>query len=156
MRRASFQQLNGDCRMQISSGKLGLLVILAGACTTAPPPVGNRTPGLEGRHWTLAEVAGHPAHGAAGAPTLHLDAAQRRASGNTGCNGFSGSYELHGDSLRFAELISTRRACMDPEMNRQEGELMRALESTRSWTISGGRLLLDGAAGRVAFVEAHS
>src|SRR5215203_3082474 len=34
-----------------------------------------------------------------------------RASGSTGCNTYSGSYEVRGDYISFSRIITTRRAC---------------------------------------------
>ena len=73
---------------------------------------------------------------------------------DTGCNRFMGPYELSGDSLRLGPLGSTRRACVDPdvdpEMNKQESALLHALGETRTWRVTGDTLLLTGKAGQVA------
>jgi hypothetical protein len=61
-----------------------------------------------------------------------LHPADTRARGSTGCNGFSGRYQLSGESLRFENLVSTLRACVDPELNRQEPAFLDALGATRS------------------------
>jgi heat shock protein HslJ len=102
--------------------------------------------------WSLVDLGGQPARpaGDAGTPSLRLDAAQKRASGNTGCNSFGGGYTLSGESLRFGALVSTRRACVDPELNRQESAFLRALNETRSWQIHDDTLVLSGEAGSVA------
>ena len=107
---------------------------------------------LEGTTWSLVDLGGQPARRAGddGTPTLRLDAAEKRASGNTGCNSFGGGYELSGESLRFGMLASTRRACVDEALNRQETAYMRALEGTRTWRITGGTLVLSSDAGPVA------
>jgi heat shock protein HslJ len=125
-------------------------VMLAAACAGRAASDGEQVaPGgssPEGTAWKLVEVGGHTARTTGGdQPTLHLDPAQNRASGNTGCNGYSGPYELRADSLTFGALVSTRRACVDDGMNRQEGELMRALEANRRWRMAGDTLVLDGA-----------
>jgi heat shock protein HslJ len=107
---------------------------------------------LEGTTWSLVQVAGRPARpiGSGGTPTLRLDAAQKRAEGDTGCNRFGGPYELNGGSLRFGALVSTRRACAAEALNAQEAAFLGALGNTRSWRIIGGTLLLSGDAGEVA------
>lgn len=126
-------------------------VLLAGCATSVPAPrtaAGTAAGTLEGTEWRLTELAGQPAHDPT--PTLHLDAAQRRASGSTGCNSFFGPYELRGDSLRFGELASTRRACLDPEANRQERAYLDALGGTRSWRLAEATLVLSGEPGELA------
>jgi heat shock protein HslJ len=107
---------------------------------------------LEGTTWSLVEVGGQPARAAGndGTPSLRLDAAEKRASGNTGCNSFAGGYQLGGAALRFGALISTRRACLDPALNQQESTYLRALDDTRSWRVTGDTLVLSGDAGVAA------
>lgn len=121
---------------------------LAAGCASAGS--GEETPGAtpENTEWRLLGLAWMPASGSA--PTLRLDSAQRQASGNTGCNSFSGPYELRGDSLRFGALASTRRACLDPQANRQETAFLDALSRTRTWRIAADTLVLSGEHGRLA------
>ena len=83
-------------------------------------------------------------------PYLQLDPAMRQVRGGTGCNSFAGRYELSGDSLRFGPLASTRRACLDAEMNRQENAFFDALERTRTWRVTGDTLVLGGETGPAA------
>ncbi|MFL5383482.1 MAG: META domain-containing protein [Longimicrobiaceae bacterium] len=133
-----------------------LALALAIGCAPSGVAAGEASGGeagpLEGTEWSLVEVGGQPARaaGTAGTPTLRLDAAQKRAMGNTGCNSYGGPYELSGESLRFGALASTRRACVDEELNRQESAYMRALDETRTWRITGSTLVLSGESGVVA------
>lgn len=92
------------------------------------------------------ELGGEPARVAENIPEprLLLHPATKQATGSTGCNRFSGSYELSGDSLRLGPLTSTRRACLDPEMTRQESTLLEAFDATRSWKATGDTLVLSG------------
>src|SRR5215213_3546500 len=104
--------------VMIAGALLAAFALIVGCAPTAvaagDAPNGAAVP-LEGTTWSLVELGGQPARpaGTAGTPTLRLDAAQSRAAGNTGCNGYGGSYELSGASLRFGALASTRRACVD-------------------------------------------
>ncbi|HEY4011097.1 MAG TPA: META domain-containing protein [Acidobacteriaceae bacterium] len=80
-------------------------------------------------------------------PFLELDPATHRMSGTGGCNQFTGSYELEGDHLRFSQTAATRMACaggMDTD-----DALLKALDNTREWKVSGHRLSLLDADGRV-------
>ncbi len=123
---------------------------------TEPRPAAGAP--LENTYWKLVEVGGRPARVAetSAEPYLQLDPAQKRAHGGTGCNIFSGPYELSGDSLRFGPLASTRRACLDPEMNRQESAFLNALGATRTWQVAGDTLVLPGETGQVArFAAQH-
>ena len=100
---------------------------------------------LENTYWKLVELGGEPARVAENIaePHLLLHPAKKQADGSTGCNRFSGSYELRGDSLRLGPLAATRRACLDPEMNRQESTLLEAFSATRSWKATGDTLVLS-------------
>jgi heat shock protein HslJ len=131
------------------------LLALAAGCTPYGAAAGGATPGgaspLEGTTWRLVELGGRPARPAGtDAPNLHLDGAQKRAGGNTGCNSFGGGYELNGESLRFGSLVSTKRACTDEALNAQEAAYLGALDSTRTWRITGDTLVFSGESGVVA------
>lgn len=72
-----------------------------------PMPVG-----VTGIDWRLVTLQGNsPVVSATGHdPSLELTES-RKATGYSGCNRFSGSYTLNGDSLRFGPLVTTRMAC---------------------------------------------
>lgn len=130
--------------------RASILALFLAACATAPAR-GVVSP--EDATWTLARLAGEPARAAgAEAPTLRLDSATGRASGNTGCNGFSGPYELRGDSILFGTLVSTRRACVDEGMNRQEAAYLGMLSEARTWRLAGDTLLIEGGRGAARFL----
>jgi heat shock protein HslJ len=107
---------------------------------------------LENTYWKLVEFGGEPARVAENIaePHLLLHPATKQATGSTGCNRFSGPYELSGDSLRLGPLTSTRRACLDPEMNRQESTLLEGFDATRSWKTTDDTLVLSGGGEPVA------
>ena len=109
---------------------------------------------LENTYWKAIAIGDRPSRVAENIsePHLLLHPGDTRASGSSGCNGFSGSYQLSGDSLRFGKLLSTMRACVDPELNRQERAFLDALGATRSWRVSGDTLVLsDGTRGLARF-----
>jgi len=124
-----------------------------GTAPTPSPQAAMSTTPLENTSWTLVDFGStqaRPIGPGAGGPTLRLDAAQKRASGNTGCNQYSGDYTLGGSTLRFGTLVSTRRACTDEALNRQEAAFLRVLGETAAYSISGDTLLLSGTTGSVA------
>jgi heat shock protein HslJ len=145
-----------------------LTLAVAAGCTSPGVPGQPESPGgaaepvpgasLENTDWRLLELGGQPARASTdfGGPDLRLDSAERQAGGSTGCNRFFGSYELSGQSLRIGPLASTRRACLEPELNRQETAYLRALGDTRTWRITADTLVLAGAAGPVARFVARS
>lgn len=67
------------------------------------------------------------------------------ASGPTGCNFFHGQATISGESLRFGQMATTRRAC-PAALADQERKFLNALTEARSARLdSGGRLsLLSG------------
>lgn len=136
-----------------------LVFALLSGCVSSEPAESRTTAAapLENTHWKLLEVGGRPARvGGDGAePYFQLDPAQKRAVGGTGCNQFFGLYELRGDTLRFDQLASTRRACLDPELSRQETAFLGALGATRTWKIRGDTLVLRGEPGQVARFKAQ-
>lgn len=129
------------------------VAVLAAACMSYGPAAGasgDSVP-LEGTQWRLTELGGRPSRPAGDdAPNLRLNAADKRAGGNTGCNSFGGEYTLSGESLRFGMMASTRRACTDEALNAQEGAYLSALSNVRTWRITGSSLELHGESGIVA------
>ena len=125
---------------------VALLLRRAASATTVPDAT------VENTYWKLVAMGTTPARIGDNIPEPHLllHPADTRASGSTGCNGFSGSYQLSGDSLRFGNLLSTLRACVDPELNRQERAFLDALGATRTLRITGDTLALSGGAGLLA------
>jgi heat shock protein HslJ len=102
---------------------------------------------LGGSAWQLAELNGQPAAVGTGdaVPTLTFAAGEPRASGNGGCNQFSGPYTQNGASLSFGPLVSTRRACADEAANRQETAYLAALQSTTRYAVYDDLLVLYAA-----------
>lgn len=100
---------------------------------------------LIGTHWRLLEVGGREAVASAedqGAPFIRLERDEEQVVGNTGCNSLGGSYELDGDRLVFGELLTTLRACIDPEVSRQEQAFTHALNETDRYEIRADTLTL--------------
>jgi heat shock protein HslJ len=94
--------------------------------------------------WRLLEVGGRSAkpNDPARRPSLQFVADSARAFGNAGCNRFSGSYTRTGASLQFGPILSTKMACADTALNRQEQEYLSALQSTDGFELSGDTLTL--------------
>ena len=72
--------------------------------------------------------------------TATFDAGQ--ISGNSGCNQYSGPYEVDGTKIAIGPLASTLRACADPAVDQQEREYLAALELARTFSLDGGGLTL--------------
>jgi heat shock protein HslJ len=100
--------------------------------------------------WNLTELNGQaPPTGAGGRPaTLLLAAADQRASGFSGCNRMTGTYQHAGDSLSFGPMAMTRMAC--PDGMALEQQYAAALEGVRTFRLSAAGLELMGDSGTVA------
>lgn len=69
------------------------------------------------------------------------------AGGSTGCNRWSASWVLTGESLVLERFASTRRACRGP-VGEQETRLLAALEAVRGFAVrEDGALVLTGGDG---------
>lgn len=88
---------------------------------------------LYGTRWELATLRGQDVPSAVQErPWLQLER-DGTVSGFAGCNSFSGTYTQEGLQLRFDELASTLRGCLDPLMNDALLEVMREVDNfTRS------------------------
>ena len=119
----------------LSAGLL-LSTSLAGAATAQDEPAPP-----EGQPWELAAYAAESGMTAVPdglTPTLSL--VDGAATGNAGCNQFSGSYSLDGASLSIApEVVQTLMAC-EPAVQDIEDAYMALLPTTAAWQSSEGTL----------------
>ncbi len=80
---------------------------------------------LESWKGGAVDTAGMPK----GKPTLEIHSGIRRVSGHTGCNNFTGTFDIMGEgAIQFSPLASTRMAC--PAMD-LEDDIQRALSGRR-------------------------
>lgn len=102
------------------------LVLGLTACASGGGGLGTSpAPELAGTQWTVVEIDGRAPIG-----SERLTAqfgVDGRVAGNSGCNQFSGPYIQDGSSVRFGELLSTRRACVDEDRQRQENRVLAIL-----------------------------
>ena len=137
---------------------LGMMgcVLVAGCVSSADPgATGGGSVQLEGTEWTLSEINGKAVSAAANVrvPTLKLDAATKRVSGNSGVNRYSGGYELEGTTLKFGGTMGTRMAG-PPEAMELEKSFLDALGKVREWRVKKGELdLTDGSGGKVVLMK---
>jgi len=107
---------------------------------------------LAGTEWRLVSFgsAGSEASLVAGTTVTLKFGEDGRASGSTGCNSYSGTYQVRGDVIIFGRLISTKRACLDQNANQQEQRFLSALESANRFRLSSNRLTIMSERGRNA------
>ena len=80
-------------------------------------------------------------------PTLSFDGA--RISGNSGCNGFGGSYTQNANRLQIGQVISTLKACADNNMMKLEALYFKTLGGTVQFTSDSSNLTLTYTSGDV-------
>ena len=128
---------------------LGLLI---SACATQPgsPGRGWSTPELAGTRWVVTSIDdGAPLRG----PELVADfGVDGRINGDAGCNHFSGPYIQTGLKVQFGELLSTRRACVDADLQQQENRILAVLRGETTVRLDRERLVLRGNAGTLVLV----
>jgi heat shock protein HslJ len=81
-------------------------------------------------------------------PYIELDAPTRRFSGDGSCNRISGGVEVNGNRVKFSRIISTRRACLDAEIQKDEVNFIAGLERATTFFIKDDvmRLYASGVA----------
>jgi len=83
--------------------------------------------------------------------TLSLEFTAKEASGDGGCNTFSGAYEVRGtDAIAIGPLASTLRACADAAIGTQEQQYLAALELAKTYQVTGNQLTLFRDGGTIA------
>jgi putative lipoprotein len=73
--------------------------------------------------------------------TLEFNA-DGQLSGNGGCNGYGGKYEIQGSSIKITEVVSTLMACADDAVTQQESQYFKALQSASGFEVSGDTLTI--------------
>ena len=105
---------------------------------------------ITGIEWRLISLgpAGSETPVVAGTTVTLRFAEDNRASGSTGCNSYSGSYQVRGDNISFSRLVSTRRACLDQNANEQEQRFLSTLGAANRFRLTRGRLTILSDRGR--------
>ena len=146
--------------MRFAFAASGALLFLA-ACTSPqkqPSQEQSTMPAqspIADRDWVLVALGeqSSPA-GRGGQPaTLRLEASSSRAVGFAGCNRFSASYSLAGDSLRFGPAIATKMACADGD--KLERSFLGALPVVATYEATDSALILKGPSGLLARFHAR-
>jgi copper homeostasis protein (lipoprotein) len=105
----------------------------------------NRLPAvpLVGTRWLLTQIGGSlPPRATGEQPWLELRPELGRAQGFSGCNRFSGRYELVPDGLRFTQVATTRMFCVG-RMDLEEA-FTGVLGRVTGYRIDGVDLALTG------------
>jgi heat shock protein HslJ len=87
---------------------------------------------LPGSEWQLVDLAGTPVVPGS-KPTLAFPDVGRVA-GNGSCNRFTGSVTVERDVMKMGPLASTRMACPDNNISKQEDLYLKALQAATHFT----------------------
>jgi heat shock protein HslJ len=104
--------------------KAFLLLIFLSALGTAASAQSLR---IYDRQWKLTELNGSPV-GTSNA-YLEFDRSQARFSGNAGCNRMFGGVTIRGRQITFSNVGTTRMACVDARVQRNEMTFLRELKN---------------------------
>ncbi len=132
---------------------VAVVVILASCMTPqGSPGEGFTAPELSGTRWVVTSIDGRPPAG----PALTTDFGNDgRVSGDAGCNSFSGPYIQTGRTVQFGELLSTRRACVDENRQRQETRLLNILQGPTTLQLNRSRLTVRGKEGTIVLAQSE-
>ena len=122
--------------MSIHLFTAGFLAVVMLAC--APAHDAASTPLLD-TEWRLIEIEGRRSIQTTGERQPHVRFLREgnRVEGFSGCNSFSGTYELNGTHLRITgPMMMTKRACAQSDLNTQESRFIAALTATTTYTIT--------------------
>jgi heat shock protein HslJ len=121
-------------------------VLLVAACAGHDGPPAP----LIGTVWNVKQAGGQDFVTLKGGRDAHLrlDARRSRATGYSGVNSFTGTFQSSGANLSFGPIAATRRAG-PPAAMAFESALFKALAATRSYRVSGDALELLDAEGEV-------
>jgi heat shock protein HslJ len=120
--------------------RLALAALLAALSAAAPARAAEAIVGS----WRVVSIGGVAVPPDAGLAVVFGAAGE--VTGETGCNSFSGSYEVRGDGLTIGAIRATQRGCGADVMER-ENRLMRTLGTARRVAMRDGGLVLDGSGG---------
>jgi Heat shock protein len=102
---------------------------------------------LVNKHWQLVEIFGEPV---AAQPEgmkkafITFTTDENRASGYSGCNSFSGVFQLKpGNRISISSVISTMRMCMGG--SDIEKKMFEVINSADNYTVNGNKLTLNKA-----------
>lgn len=143
-----------------------LTVLIAIACGKAPndraPATGasqeqqqTAVPALADRDWTLVTLGDSAAPlGTGGKPaTIRFNTTASRAGGFAGCNRYSATYTMAGDSIHFGPAISTKMACADGDA--LERAFLGIIPDVTTYRATDSTLTLVGASGPLAHFRAQ-
>ena len=120
-----------------------------------PAPNGNVSSSPAGT-WELISY-GSPANPTPAAPDIETSiefTADGTLTGNVGCNGFGGDYQVEGDKIVFGQIVSTLMFCEGPS-GEQEAITLTVFTESAPFVIDGNTLTITSADGSAVVVLAR-
>lgn len=93
---------------------------------------------LSGIDWKLTRIEGSAVESKKA--LIRFDEQNRRAGGNSGCNGFGGTLVKNGNQIKISQIISTKMFCQ--EGSDIENKFLNNLERVTNYQITDNRLML--------------
>jgi len=114
-----------------------LVVMVLTACSSNEPSVGDP---LSGTSWELVYYRkSRVIEGVAVTATFEGG----QVKGSSGCNSYSGSYQVEGGKISFSPLMSTLMACPDPDgVMDQEAMFLAWLQDAQTYQIQDDQLMI--------------
>jgi len=94
---------------------------------------------LANTFWTATVISGQSASGGL---TTNFDSGGG-VNGFAGCNSYSASYSVNGNSLSISSVSAGKKLC-DPDTNAQETAFLSALESAAGFSVEMGLIITNG------------
>lgn len=139
LQKVATYQVSGDTlELKTAEGKVGLRYAAAEA------------PSLTKTRWVATMInngTGATASVVAGSTVTAVFGEDGKVAGSGGCNDFNGTYTLDGAALDFGPLMSTKKACADEAISKQEASYFAALDKVATYAFSGADLQLRAADG---------
>ena len=123
------------------------LLFLVMACAPEPlaSPIREAHPAsIAGSSWRIIGMGGAAVPPQ---PEMTIDFADGRLAAQGPCNAIVGSalYDPSSGALRIGDLVTTKRACLDPNLARVEAVLLHALGGSTAVSVDpNGHLVLSG------------
>jgi len=113
------------------------LAIISFECTPRLSP----DAGWARQNWVVIEMRGVPVQQSGGRRDAHIvfEVADKRFTGNGGCNQINGNYTLDKNEIKFTDVIATKMACNDIEF---ENAFLSTLGNIDRYEVNGNDLLL--------------
>lgn len=111
----------------------------------------GKSQSLEGSSWELLSITGYDGDlttAKDNTPITLLFDQSGNVSGYSGCNQFSGGYQVNGSEIKIGPLISTQMACLDPaSVMELESKYLSSLDAAGSFQLTNESLILQDAEG---------